>query len=79
MMFSLGEILLARDLEIKGLTVTGEVSLLVMSNPMRIEWLNLKFKHEMSLCKNKVEISILLRMNNALKIYSYIMQYQICS
>ena len=27
MMLSLGEILLARDLEIKGLTVTGEVSL----------------------------------------------------
>ena len=36
MMLSLGEILLASDLEIKGLTITGEVSLLIMSNPMRI-------------------------------------------
>ena len=72
MMLSLGEMLLARDLEVKGLTVTGEVSLWIMSDPMCIGWLSLKFRHEMLLCKNKVEVSILLRMNNALKIYSYI-------
>ena len=39
MMLSLGEILLARDFEIKSLAVTGEVSLLIMSNPMHIGWL----------------------------------------